>query len=207
LNPSELDEEDPDFQEPLDEEPKSDFDESTMEDSFQGSDGRSGMNVSSDSSDFDPDDTIDEEEIEEEKRILDEDNAKDAHENIKGLIEMVEDMSFVCNDDETVEDESPNTICDKEMMDDEKESKIASKENGSSTKLESMTCLEALETLNNSTYNSDEDPDYEPSEKLLESLTDASSNEREGKWLRSSQVIERCQKSSKDDKNELEAME
>merc|ERR1712012_636461 len=78
LNPSELDEEDPDFQEQLDEEPKSDFDESTMEESFQGSDVRSGMNVSSDSSDFDPDDTIDEEEIEEEKKILDEENAKDA---------------------------------------------------------------------------------------------------------------------------------
>merc|ERR1712223_598701 len=178
-----------------------------MEDSFQGSDVRSGMNVSSDSSDFDPDDTIDEEEIEEEKRILDEENAKDAQENIKGLIEMVEDMSFVCNDEERVEDGTTNIICDKEMMDDEKESDKASKENGTSTKLESMTCLEALETLNNSTYNSDEDPDYEPSEKLLESLNDASSNEGDGKWLRSSQSIERCQASNQDDSKELEAME
>merc|ERR1712012_1213916 len=41
-----------------------------------------------------------------------------------------------------------------------------SKENGGSNNLESMTCLEALEALVNSTYNSDEDPDYEPSEKL-----------------------------------------
>merc|ERR1712223_1224952 len=109
-----------------------------MEDSFQGSDVRSGMNVSSDSSDFDPDDTIDEEEIEEEIRILDEENAKDAQENIKGLIEMVEDMSFVCNDEERVEDETTNIICDKQMMDDEKESGKATKENGTPTTLESM---------------------------------------------------------------------
>merc|ERR1712223_2072160 len=116
-------------------------------------------------------------------------------------------MSFVCNDEERVEEETTNIICDKEMMDDEKELDKASKENSNSNKLKSMTCLEALETLNNSTYNSDEDPDYEPTEKLLETLNDESSNEGEGKWLRSSQSIERCQASNQDDSKELEAME
>jgi len=204
LNPSELDEEDPDFQEPLDEEPKSDFDESTMEDSFQGSDVRSGMNVSSDSSNFDPDDTIDEAEIEEEKKILDEENAKDSQEIVKGLIEMVEDMSFVCNEEETIEDEPTNIICDNADMGGERDT--VSKENGDSNNLESMTCLEALEALVNSTYNSDEDPDYEPSEKLQQH------------WRRIKHVkikacddvkmyVKVCEGSNQDNKKEPEAME